>query len=254
MPWISPLSLSLSLSARPARSWTTVLGGSSGETSLSAPLPDLRRRRRRRRQVAVSSPPDSSSPLSSSESSAESSAWRSDCPSSSRRPNRHRSARRGHGPDRGGHGGDDDWAARPGLHPVLAVVGIVVVIVGARVDLDGLGRHERHVLGAFHRGLQDRPGLGSAPSTSRLFDPRRPRRIRRDPPRRRQPIRLGLGLLSLFRYVFSRCIVGHVFSSSPGRVVLTRPREGFRYWPGLVTPGLVMVSLERFAGNPPVPG
>src|SRR5689334_13980854 len=39
---------------------------------------------------------------------------------------------------------------------------------------------------------------------------------------------------------------------APGRVLATRPREGFRYWPGQFTPELVMVSLRtvRLANLP----
>jgi hypothetical protein len=91
----------------------------------------------------------------------------------------------------------------------VVVVIIVIVIIGARIDDDGLRRHEkRHVLGAFHRGFDD----GGLEDRSRVRFGRvdvlvllrlvilddfggSVRILRHD----RQPVRLGLGLLSLFR-------------------------------------------------------
>ncbi|EUA18223.1 hypothetical protein I552_9449 [Mycobacterium xenopi 3993] len=68
---------------RGSRSWTTVLGGSSGAGPLSpsSPEPDLRRRRRRRRRVPISDEAVSSVSLSVSSESVVSASAASSSPS-----------------------------------------------------------------------------------------------------------------------------------------------------------------------------
>jgi hypothetical protein len=111
-----------------------------------------------------------------------------------------------------------------GFGAVIVLV-VIVVIAGIGLEFDGLrGDEEGHVLGTLHGGvdrgrLEDRPrvGFGAVNAFGRLIlrgldSVEGTVGILGD---LSQPVGLGLGLLSLFRYVLCRRIVGHVFSSSP---------------------------------------
>ena len=189
--------------------------------------------------------------------------------SSARRRRRHRRsrrrpARRDHGRDHGGHGGGA-WprAGRPGRRrnrPVVVVVVVVLVVVvvavvGVGFESDRLRRHEqRQVVGGlgFGGGLEDQPRLGLVRGDvgarlrrrrpwfvghvlGRTIGRGNPQRSPAGPPRA-ESLLIGLGL-------------GHrrprILLKPPGASCLTRPREGFRYGPGLLLPGLLWSRPER---------
>ena len=263
MPWISSLSLSW---PRPRLPFVDdgvrrIVGRAAVVVVASAP--DLRRRRRRRRRVAPSpgllvvvaavvvGVVGSSLGLGRRRRRRR------------RRTRRRRSARRDRGRGHGGRGGGVGW------RPVgLVVVGRVrrVVVVDRRPRRRH--RHRRRRVrrstgcGATNSGMyaaRSDSGLEDRPAT-RVRHRRQPRRVAASPSstesdwvlrERGQPVRLRLGRLKLFRIGLR---VGHrrprILLKPPGASLSTRPREGFRYGPGWLLPGLLWSRSERLVGNP----